>query len=153
MLVESRGHRVCERLRPVPFLGAIRVASRVARRQTPYRFRTKRQFWAYCGLALETRSSADYRWVDGQLQRSRKKVLIRGLNVNHNQDLKNIFKGAALSGSIFPGPLKDFYEQRRAAGIAPGKATPPLTPQIAARALILCKKGENFDPPKLDAQP
>jgi hypothetical protein len=35
----------------------------IAHVQTPFRFRGKRQFWAYCGLALETRSSADYRWV------------------------------------------------------------------------------------------
>ena len=31
--------------------------------QTPHRFRTKRQFWAYCGLAIETRDSAEYRVV------------------------------------------------------------------------------------------
>jgi len=152
LLVESRKHRVCERLRTVPFLGPIRVAILVARMQTPYRFRTKRQFWAYCGLALETRSSADYRWVDGQLQRARKKVLIRGLNVNHNQDLKNIFKGAALSGSIFPGPFKDFYELRRTAGIEPEMARLTLARKIAAIALILWKKGESFDATKLNAQ-
>jgi len=34
------------------------------------RFRSKRQFWAYCGLALETRSSADYRFVNGQRERA-----------------------------------------------------------------------------------
>lgn len=28
----------------------------VARVQAPHRFRSKRQFWAYCGLGLETRS-------------------------------------------------------------------------------------------------
>jgi len=33
--------------------------------------------------------------VRGQLRRSKKVVAIRGLNKNHNHDLKNLFKGAA----------------------------------------------------------
>jgi len=47
--------------------GSIRAALLIGRVQTPHRFRSKRQFWAYCGLALETRSSADYGFVNGQL--------------------------------------------------------------------------------------
>jgi hypothetical protein len=30
--------------------------------QTPHRFRTKRQLWAYSGLAIETHDSAQYRY-------------------------------------------------------------------------------------------
>ena len=56
----------------IPWLGPIRVALLIGRVQTPHRFRTKRQFWAYCGLALETRSSADYGFVNGQLERKKK---------------------------------------------------------------------------------
>jgi len=56
----------------------------VALIQTPHRFRSKRQLWAYSGLALETRSSADYRYVEGQLRRSKKLISIRGLNKDHN---------------------------------------------------------------------
>ena len=33
--------------------------------QTPHRFRSKRQLWAYSGLALVTRTGADYRQVQG----------------------------------------------------------------------------------------
>ena len=47
----------------VPFLGPLRAAVLIGRVQTPHRFRTKRQFWAYCGLAIETRDSAEYRVV------------------------------------------------------------------------------------------
>ena len=32
----------------------------IALLQAPHRFRTKRQLWAYSGLALETHTSADY---------------------------------------------------------------------------------------------
>jgi hypothetical protein len=34
---------------------------------------------------------------------------VRGLNRNHNHDLKNLLKGAAISAIARPGPLQDFY--------------------------------------------
>jgi transposase len=152
LMVESQKHPVCERLRTIPYLGPIRAAVLAARVQTPHRFRSKRQFWAYCGLGLETRSSADYQQIAGQLKRSRKKVLIRGLNVDHNHDLKNIFKGAAMSASIFSGPLQEFYQERINAGIQPEMARLTLARKIAAIALTIWKKGDSFDPTKLKAQ-
>ncbi len=81
LMVECRKHTATALLTSVPFLGPIRAALLLARVQTPFRFRGKRQFWAYCGLALETRSSADYHFVAGELRRSKKPVLIRGLNL------------------------------------------------------------------------
>jgi transposase len=58
-------------LRQIPYLGPIRSVLAVALIQTPHRFRTKRQLWAYSGLALETRISAEYRLVEGQVRRSK----------------------------------------------------------------------------------
>ena len=152
LMLESQKHPVCERLRTIPYLGPIRAAVLAARVQTPHRFRSKRQFWAYCGLGLETRSSADHQQIECQLKRSRKKVLIRGLNVDHNHDLKNIFKRAAMSASIFSGPLQEFYQERLAAGIKPEMAQLTLARKIAAVALTIRKKGESFDPEKLKTQ-
>jgi len=152
LMLESQKHPVCERLRTIPYLGPIRAAVLAARVQTPHRFRSKRQFWAYCGLGLETRSSADYQTMEGQLKRSRKKALVRGLNVDQNHDLKNVFKGVAMSTSIFPGPLQEFYQERVAAGIKPELAQLTLARKIAAIALTIWKKGESFDPEKLKAQ-
>jgi len=152
LTMESQKHRVCERLRTIPYLGPVRAAVLAARVQTAHRFRTKRQFWAYCGLGLETRSSADYQQIEGQLQRSHKKVLVRGLNMDHNHDLKNIFKGAALSASIFAGPLQDFYQERINSGIHPEMARLTLARKIAAVALTIWKKGESFDAAKLKTQ-
>jgi transposase len=40
--------------------------------QTPHRFRTKRQLWAYSGLALRTRVTGEYRVAGGQLQRAKR---------------------------------------------------------------------------------
>jgi transposase len=63
LLAECRKHPATKCLQSVPFLGKIRSAVLIGRVQPPHRFRTKRQFWAYCGLALETRDSAEYSWV------------------------------------------------------------------------------------------
>jgi transposase len=145
LIVESHQHDAVKLLCTVPFLGPIRAALLIARLQTPYRFRTKRQFWAYCGLALETRSSADYRLQDGQLVRAQKPVFIRGLNVNHNHDLKNLFKGAATSASARQGPFHSFYETLLTKGMQPAMARLTLARKIAAIALCVWKKGEPFD--------
>ena len=63
LLLECRKHGASKLLRSIPWLGPIRVALLLAQVQTPHRFRSKRQFWAYCGLALETRSSAAWIWL------------------------------------------------------------------------------------------
>jgi transposase len=92
----------------IPYIGPIRAALLIALIQTPHRFRTKRQLWAYSGLALETHSSGEYRYVQGQLQRCNKPVALRGLNANHNHDLKAIFKDAAVRASTAE-PFREFY--------------------------------------------
>ncbi len=95
MIVECGKYQETKLLRSIPFLGPVRAAVLIGRVQTPHRFRTKRQFWAYCGLALEMRDSGEYRMVDGQVERRRRPAQIRGLNWNHNHELKNLFKAAA----------------------------------------------------------
>ncbi len=152
LIVESHKHDAVKLLRTVPYLGPIRAALLIARVQTPHRFRTKRQFWAYCGLALETRSSADYRIVEGQLARAKKPVFIRGLNLNHNHDLKNLFKSAATSAGARPGPFHSFYENLLIKAMPPAMARLTLARKIAAIALCVWKKGEPFDAEYLKPQ-
>ena len=120
--------------------------------QTPHRFRTKRQFWAYCGLALETRSSADYRMVDGQLQRRKKPVFIRGLNRNHNHDLKNLFKSAATTAGGSEGAFGEFYENLLGKGMRAGDGAADLGAQDRRHYLHVWKKGEAFDAEYLKPQ-
>jgi transposase len=83
LLAESRKHGATKLLRQIPYIGPIWAALLIALIQTPYRFRTKRQLWTYSGLAIETRDSAQYRYVAGQLQHSKKPQQVRGLNQNH----------------------------------------------------------------------
>jgi transposase len=152
LLAESRQHPSTAQLRQIPYLGPIRSALLVALMQTPHRFRTKRQLWAYSGLALETRTSAEYRYVEGQVRRSKKLLSIRGLNQDHNHDLKGRFKGAATMASVRPGPFQDFYQTLLAKGMKPTMARLTLARKMAAITLTLWKKGEGFDAEKLKPQ-
>jgi len=152
LLAESRKHPAHKILCSIPTLGPVRVALLMALMQTPHRFRGKRQLWTYSGLALVTRSSADYQMVDGQVTRARQPALVLGLNANHNHTLKGIFKDAAASALAHPGPFKDFYTTRVAQGMKPELARLTLARKIAAIVLTLWKKGECFNPEQLKAQ-
>jgi transposase len=152
LLAEARKHPESRLLRQIPCIGPIRAALLIALIQTPHRFRTKRQLWAYSGLALETRTSAEYRFVAGQLQRSKKLLAIRGLNQNHNHDLKEVFKSTATSASRSSGPMGVFYAALLAQGRKPTMARLTLARKIAAITLAIWKKGERFDGKHLNKQ-
>ncbi len=79
-------------------------------------------------------------------------LAIRGLNINHNHDLKNIFKGAATRAAVTPGPLQDFYQACVARGIKPAMARLTLARKIAAITLLIWKKGVCFDAEHLKQQ-
>jgi transposase len=152
LLAESKKHKAWKRLCEIPAIGPIRAAVLLGILQTPHRFRTKRTLWNYDGLAIEMHSSADYRSVDGELQRSRKNVLVRGLNRNCNHDLKNLFKGAAAVASSKPGPFEEFYAALVAKGMKPEMARLTLARKIATIVLIVWKKGVCFDAQYLKPQ-
>ena len=145
LLTESRKHSVSRLLRPVPGLGPVRIAVLLAMVQTPFRFRSKRLFWAYVGLGLVTRISAQFVLVNGQLQRSDKTPSLRGLNPNHQRELKEIFKSAASSAVSRPGPWQQFYQARVAAGRKPELVRLTVARKLAALTLHLWKKGERYD--------
>src|SRR6266516_732562 len=140
LLTESQKHPAHQLLREIPRLGPIRVALIIALVQTPHRFRTKRQLWAYCGLALQTRSSGEYRFTGGELQHSKRSPALRGLNVNHNHYLKNLFKSAATHVSTSTDPLGDFYRSLLAKGMKPTMARLTLARKMAAIVLSIWKK-------------
>lgn len=152
MLAEARRHPAWRVLRSVPQLGPIRVAEIIAILRTPHRFRTKRNLWAYAGLAVVTWSSADQEFVDGRLRRRKRAPMTRGLNRNHNPILKDVFKAAATAATSQPGPLRDFYEASLARGVDPSLAKVTLARKIASVALRLWKKGELWNPDKLTMQ-
>jgi len=117
-----------------------------------FRAQTKRNLWAYCGLAMVTHSSSDYELVDGRVVRKRRAPMTRGLNRNYNRELKDVFKGAATAATGRPGPLLDYYEAMVARGMRPELARVTLTRKLTALTLRLWKKGEHYDPAQLTKQ-
>ena len=152
LLTESARHQATQRLRQIPAIGPIRAALLIALLQTPHRFRTKRQLWAYSGFGIETHDSGEHRFVEGELRRAKKKASVRGLNRNYNRDLKNLFKGAATQAAAQPGPLQEFYTALLAKGIRPDMARLTLARKMAAITLTIWKKGVDFDAKQLHRQ-
>ena len=150
LVQEARNHRLAGVLETCPGIGPVRAAQLLPIVVTPYRFRTARQFWSYAGLGIVMRSSAD--WVRdqaGNWQRSQVEKT-RGLNVNHNRQLKAIFKGAATTvvTQVHDDPLYEDYERLTAAGTKPNLAKLTLARKIAAVVLAMWKKEEVYDPDK-----
>jgi transposase len=152
MVAEVRRDPAWEVLRTIPHLGPVRVALILAIMRTPWRFRTKRNLWAYCGLAVVTHSSSDFVQVGGQTVRQKRAPMTRGLNRNHNRELKDVFKAAATAATGRPGPLRDYYQARIDGGMREELARLTLTRKLTAVTLRLWKRGEPYDPQKLTVQ-
>src|SRR5207253_7765510 len=133
-------------------LGPIRVAVLMAIVQTPHRFRAKRPLWKYSGFGVVTHTSADHRYVNGQLERSKRPVSVRGLDPGHNHQLKYLFKSAAIQASTAKGPFQEFYEALVAKGMRPEMARLTLARKIAVITLTVWKKGAAFDAKYLKSQ-
>ena len=149
MVQEARRHRAWKVLCQIKFLGPVRISQILGIVGTPARFRTKRPFWAYVGLAVVTRDTAQHEVFQGQIRRRKRPALTRGLNRNHNRVLKAVFKGAANDAASRPGPFLEFYQSMLERGMKPEMAKLTLARKIAALSLRLWKTGENFDPTKL----
>jgi hypothetical protein len=127
----------------------VRVSLLLATMKTPWRFRTKRNLWAYSGLAVLTESSVDHEFVAGRPVRRKRKPLTRGLNKNHNRVLKNVFKSAAAASIGRPGEFQDLYRGMAARGMREDMARLTLARKSAALTLRLWKTGESYDALKL----
>lgn len=151
MLKEARRHPAFQLLLSIPLLGPISVAQIIAVVETPFRFRSKRQFWAYSGLAVVTRTSAEYIVVNGVVRRSSRPATTRGLNHNHNHLLKKVFKSAASSAGV-RGPFKPAYERRLKQGMDPSLARLTIARKLAATTLTIWKRGQKFAPERTQKQ-
>jgi transposase len=120
LLEEAKTHPIIRMISTVPGMGRIRSAQVVAVVATPHRFRTRQQFWSYCGLAIVTRSSADWVYVDGQKER-RQVLQTRGLTRKRNPLLKQVFKGAATTviTQLADHSLHEDYQRMIDSGIKP----------------------------------
>jgi len=149
VLTEGARHRAVELLRTIPQVGPVRAAQIVATAGTPHRFRTKRQFWSYSGLAVVTHTSAEYEMREGRVVRRNKPVATRGLNINCNRRLKSVFISAATAGGV-AHPWQAYLDNLKEKGMKADMARLTLARKIAALTLAIWKKGESFDPKKLN---
>ena len=148
LLKEAKTHPIIRTLATAPGMGPIRTAQLVAIAATPERFRTRRQFWSYCGLSIVTRSSSD--WVRGK-DRSWERSQVqqtRGLTRKRQPLLKAVFKGAATTviSQLPENPLHKDYQRMLEAGIKPNLAKLTLARRIAATLLSMWKHQEVYDP-------
>lgn len=148
LLAASKPHPIIRTLATAPAIGPIRAAQIVALVVTPHRFRTKRQFWAYCGLAVVMRSSSDWmrdrhgKWVRAPTSQT------RGLNRNRQPLLKEVFKGAAhlVATQMKSHPLHQAYERLTEGGMKPNLAQLTIARRLAAAVLAMWKHEEVYDP-------
>ena len=150
MLKEAGKHAITRILKGAPGIGPVRAAQMLAIVVTPVRFRTSRQFWSYCGLAVVLRTSSDWERLSNGKWERRKGVKTRGLNRNCNPALKAIFKGAATTviTKMHSSPLYDDYQRLLDRGLNPDLAKVTLARKIAAIVLAMWKNKEAYNPAK-----
>jgi transposase len=150
----SKKHPIVKLLATAPAIGPVRSAQIVATVVTPHRFRTKRQFWAYCGLAVVMRSSANWekdrtgKWVRANVQQS------LGLNRNRNGSLKEVFKSAAHQVAIqmTSHPLHRDFVRLTEGGMKPNLAMVTIARRIAAAVLAMWKHEEVYEAKKHESK-
>ena len=146
----SKPQKVVKILSTAPGIGPIRAAQIAAVVVTPHRFRTNREFWSYCGLAIVMRSSADWtRGPQGSWVRSPVRQT-RGLNRNRQPTLKSVFKGAALDVAtrMTSHPLHADYQRLLAQGTKPSLARLTMARRIASAVLAMWKNQEVYNSAK-----
>jgi transposase len=150
LLAESSKVPLVQQLKTAPGIGDIRAAQIVAVVISPHRFRTRRQFWSYCGLGVVTRCSAE--WTKDRSGQWIRRVIpqTRGLNRNRQPLLKNVFKGAAQTvlQRMPQHPLRLAFDRATAAGTKPNLAELTVARRIAAAVLAMWKNKEKYDPAK-----
>ncbi len=147
LVAESHKHAISTVLESCPGLGPIRVAQLMQIVVSPWRFRTKRQFWSYSGLGIVMRSSVDWvqrpdgRWAWAQQPQT------RGLSRRHNRQLKHGFKGAATSVIMQhrSDALFELYRRQTESGVKPNLAKLTLARKVAAIALSMWKNNQEYD--------
>jgi transposase len=147
LVAEAQKHAATKILRSIPGIGPVRAAVILGVADTPHRFRTKRQFWTYCGLGIVTKTTGEYMLVDGRLCKSKNRPLVRGLNRNYNRALKQVFKSAAKT--VSSAQWKSHFDAMVANGRREPLALLTLARKIASITLSLWKKGERYDYKKL----
>lgn len=145
LLLKSRQYPAVRVLKRIPCLGPVRSAQIVAVVGTPHRFRTKHQYWPYCGLAVVRRSTSDYEVRQGTLHRKQRAPQTRGLNQNYSRILKRVYKSAAQQARTHK-ILSPLFASLLEKGHTPARARLIIARRISSASLTLWKSETQFDP-------
>jgi len=138
-------------LQTIPGIGPIHAAELMGVVLTPHRFRTKRQFWRFCGLAVVKRTSSD--WIQGARGLERRTFeQTMGLNQDRHPVMKGVFMQAALVVTR-SSPFKESYDSFIARGHSPALARVYIARKLATITLTIWKQGGKFRPEMIASNP
>lgn len=143
LLKIARKHKLYRILRTVDGIGSIFAAVLIAEMGDPHRFRTRRQLWAYGGLAVSTFESGEYEIRDGQIIRKTRKPRTRGLVRAYNRNLKCVFKQAAMT--LSRTKWRGYYERLLERSKNASNAQLTIARKVAAIVLHVAKTGERYE--------
>jgi len=148
LLEHAAQHPAFHLLQTIPYVGKMRAAELIAIVGVPHRFKSLRKFWAYAGLAVVRRSSAEH-WV--RRGRPVRRQVARGLHLNRNRHLrlKRIFRDIALFASLGRGEFRVVYDQHIARGKEPSIARIALARKVASIVRAVWCSGCEYDPSRL----
>jgi len=126
-------------LQTVPYVGEIRASELLAIAESAERFRSVRSFWAYGGLGVIQKLSAEHRVENGRAVREERK---RGMKLRVGQPLlKRVLRDIALHASVGRGYFRAVFEAHLARGKTPAVARIALARKIAAVILAIWRSG------------
>lgn len=124
-------YRPLRNLATIPGIEATRANIIMAIVCMPHRFDSKYKFWAYCMLVRYLQIS------DGKVYGSKR--------IHARYELKSLFMGAAENAIQGSSSLKDYYDERRSAGVDHRAAKIAVARRIAAAVLSVLKNNGKFD--------
>ena len=107
------------------------------------RFRTRKQLWAYSGLAIVTHDTGQYEVVDGNIRRKNRQVQTRGLVRTYNRTLKYVFKQAAMT--LSRTKWKEYYTSLLERSKNANNVQLTLARKLATIVLHIAKTGGKYD--------
>lgn len=131
-------------LQTVPHVGEIRAAMLIAVIGDPQRFHSRRAVWAYAGLAVVQRSSAEHRVEDGRVIRDRRRTGVH-LSKIAQPVFKKLLRDIALHASIRGGPFRKLYDTYLKSGKRPSIARLSLARRVAAIIFAVWRSGVPFN--------
>lgn len=138
--LQGRRYEIIKLWHDIPGIGLIRAATFFAYVDTPWRFKTPKKLWKYCGVGLQRTASGT-----GKNGKPRPGYLRLPWAVNRR--LKNVAMGAAITvvscgGNVF----RDYYKELLRKGVTCSNARHSVARKIITVMWGMWKTTRRFDP-------